>query len=137
MNSWKFSSLVWTAIDAGLRPNEVDQATVSWLDLENNVLQIPKGDESDEEWIVSIRNETSRALEEWLKERAHYEKYNDTDMLWLTRRRNPYQSGSLNYLLRELCDIARSESQNRQITWLTLRDSVGEHMAEEGDIELV
>lgn len=136
-HSWKFPSLVWTAIDAGLRPNEVEQASVEWLDLENNVLQIPKDDESDEEWIVSIRKETSRALEQWLKERRHYEKYDETDLLWLTRRENPYQSNSLNYLLKKLCETAGIDVAGRKITWFTLRDSVGKHMAEVGDIELI
>jgi len=136
-NTWKFSSLVCTAIDAGLRPNEIENATLDWLDLENNVLQIPKADGGTDEWIVSIREETARALKKWVEERQHYEKYDDTDLLWLTRRQNPYQSNSLNYLLENLCDEAGIESDDRQISWLTLRDSVGKHMADAGDIELV
>ncbi|MCW8173229.1 hypothetical protein D8S78_19730 [Natrialba swarupiae] len=38
---------------------------------------------------------------------------------------NPYQSNSLNYLLRKLCDIGEIDDDGRQITWLTLRDTVG------------
>lgn len=43
-NGWKYPSLIWVSLDAGLRPKEVGRATVEWLDLENGMLRIPKED---------------------------------------------------------------------------------------------
>ncbi|TYT63880.1 site-specific integrase [Natrialba swarupiae] len=138
-DSWKYPSLIWTTLDTGLRPDEVERAKTFWLDLENGILQIPNEEVSseDDQWIVALRPQTTRALENWLEERAQYSKYDDTDLLWLTRKKNPYQSNSLNYLLRKLCDIGEIDDDGRQITWLTLRDTVGKHMAEDGDLEHV
>jgi len=47
-NSFKIPSLVWTSLDAGFRPVEVGRATVQWVDIDNNVLRIPKEDSSEE-----------------------------------------------------------------------------------------
>jgi hypothetical protein len=43
-HGWKIPSLVWTSLDAGFRPVEVKRSDVSWLDLDNSVLRIPKDD---------------------------------------------------------------------------------------------
>lgn len=43
-NSWKVPSLIWTAVDAGLRPKEVSQAKVSWVDTRSSVLGAGDGD---------------------------------------------------------------------------------------------
>jgi integrase len=43
-NGWKYPSLVWAAMDAGLRPVEVNRARVQWVDHENSLLRIPKTD---------------------------------------------------------------------------------------------
>lgn len=87
-NSWKIPSLVWTTLDAGLRPIEVERATISWIDLSNGVLRIPREDSSKNEgnWIISLQDRTSNALNEWLKERETRQQYADTDSLWLTQR---------------------------------------------------
>ncbi|QSG08543.1 site-specific integrase [Halapricum desulfuricans] len=45
-NSWQLPSLFWTALDTGLRPIEVRRANVSWVDIDNNVLRIPKDESS-------------------------------------------------------------------------------------------
>jgi len=82
-NGWKFASLVWTSMDAGLRPIEVERAVVSWVDTENNVLRIPREESSKNEdnWVVSLRDRTAEFLRRWLEERQMYEKYDSTGAL--------------------------------------------------------
>jgi len=111
-NGWKIPSLVWTSLDAGLRPVEVERATTDWVDTGNCVLRIPKSDsaKSRENWIVGLRERTTTILEQ----RETYPLYTGTDALWLTREGNPYQSQSLRYVLRRLCDIADIETGNRK-----------------------
>lgn len=135
-NGWKTPSLVWTSLDAGLRPIEVARATTQWVDTENGLLRIPKEDSSKntDNWIVGLRDETSQALRRWLKERENHEKYSDTDKIWLTRNGNPYSSNSLSYLLENLCEIADIPQDNRQISWYTIRHSVGTYMTREEDL---
>jgi hypothetical protein len=60
-NGWKIPSLVWTSLDAGLRPIEIERAIVSWVDTENEVLRIPKQEsaKSKDNWIVSLQTQTS------------------------------------------------------------------------------
>lgn len=132
-NGWKIPSLVWTSLDAGLRPMEVERASTQWVDEENNVLRIPTDDsvKNFDYWRVSVRNDTARALALWQEERALIDKYTDTDELWLTRHRNPYQSTSLADLLRQLCEIANIEYADRSMTWYTIRHSVGTYMTRE------
>lgn len=132
-NGFKIPSLVWTSLDAGLRPIEVERATTSWVDVENCLLRIPQEESSKnrDNWIVSIQERTARALDEWLDERNLYPRYESTDALWLTREGNPYGSSALKYLLNRLCDIADIPTENRQMSWYAIRHSVGTYMARE------
>jgi len=132
-NSWKYPSLVWTSLDAGLRPVEVQRSTVRWVDLQNKVLRIPKEESSKntDNWVVSLTERTTNALERWLSERQNYPKYDDSDSIWLTRDGNPYQSYSLNYLLRNVCEDADIDTEKRDITWYSIRHSVGTYMTRE------
>lgn len=135
-NSWKIPSLVAVSLDAGLRPIEVERATVSWVDTQNSVLRIPKDESSKnrENWTVSIRNQTARALANWIQERENYAKYDDTDTLWLTRRENPYQSESLNYILERLCEEATIDTANRSLSWYSIRHSTGTYLTHFEDL---
>lgn len=135
-NSWKYVSMIWTALDTGLRPVEVERASTRWVDVDNRVLRIPKEDSSKNEdnWIVSITDRTTSVLSRWLTERCQYEKYDDMDSLWLTRDGNPYQSSSLNYVLRQVCDVAGISTENRSVSWYSIRHSVGTFMAREGGL---
>lgn len=135
-NSFKIPSLVWTSMDAGLRPVEVGRAQVYWIDTANEVLRIPREESSKNEgnWIVSLKSETATILENWLKERKQIDRYSDSDRVWLTRQGNPYQSQSLNYILGKLCDSAGIETENRDVTWYSIRHSVGTYMANEGSL---
>ncbi|WP_224269590.1 tyrosine-type recombinase/integrase [Haloprofundus salinisoli] len=136
-NSWKIPSIIWSALDAGLRPIEVGRARVTWVDTTNQVLRIPKEDsaKNTENWETSLQSRTVMALERWLEERELHEKYDDTDALWLTRYGNPYSSQSLNPLLAKLCDEAGIEYANRNLTWYSIRHSVGTYMTREEDLK--
>lgn len=130
-NSYKIPSLINTALDAGLRPIEIERATVSWLDLENGVLRIPKEDSSKnmDNWIVGLRTNTVQYLKKWLHERQQRSKYDDREAIWLTRRGNPYSSRSLNRLLDRLLETAGIERDN--ITWYSIRHSTGTYITRE------
>jgi integrase len=135
-NGWKIPSLVWVSLDAGLRPIEVERAVTSWVDLDNGVLRIPKEESSKNEdnWIVGLQDRTSDIVSEWLDEREYYDRYNDSNKLWLTKRKNPYQSQSLRHILKRLCEIAGIDMRNRQISWYAIRHSVGTYMTHVEDL---
>lgn len=130
-NSWKVPSLIWTALDAGLRPVEVKRARVRWVDTSAKVLRIRKEDASknQDNWVVSITERTANALDRWLAERDQYEKYDDTDRLWLNQIGNPYQSYSLNRIFRDVCEAAEIPAEDR--TFYAIRHSLGTYMTRE------
>ncbi|MFC6954103.1 site-specific integrase [Halorubellus litoreus] len=132
-NSWKFPSLVWTSLDAGLRPVEVERARTTWVDVDNAVLRIPREESSknDGNWTVSLQERTANALDRWLTEREQYDDYADTDALWLTRFENPYQTNSLRQVLKQLFEITGIPTENRKVSWYMIRHSVGTYMARE------
>lgn len=135
-NGWKVPSLTWTSLDAGLRPIEVKRSTVSWVDTDNEVLRIPKEESSKnrDHWVVGLQSRTAQALDKWLDERQAYPEYDDTDAIWLTRQNNPYQTTSLTYLLERLCDAAGIDTEHRQMSWYSIRHSVGTYMTREEDL---
>jgi len=135
-NGHKIPSLVCVSLDAGLRPIEVERARTSWVDIENEVLRIPADDSAKNRnnWIVGLQSRTTAILEQWLHERQLYEKYEDTDHLWLTRENNPYQSTALKHILQRCCDEAGIETEDRQLTWYAIRHSTGTYMAREEDL---
>ena len=134
--SWKFTSIVWTSLDAALRPVEVGRAKVGWVDADNGVLRIPMEDSSKNEgnWTVSVTDRTATALKRWLEERAKHPRYEDNDALWLTRHGNPYGANELRRLMHNLCDIAEIDYEHRQMSWYTIRHSVGTYMTKERDL---
>ncbi|WP_256544823.1 tyrosine-type recombinase/integrase [Halobellus inordinatus] len=136
-NGWKIPSLIQTALDAGLRPKEVERARVQWVDTDNDVLRIPPEDatKSNDAWTVAIRPQTTEALQRWLHERDCYEKYDETDTLWLTREGNPYGTTALNRLLEKLCVEAGIDTKHRDLTFYSIRHSVGTHLTDERDLE--
>ncbi len=135
-SSWKFTTLVWVSLDAGLRPVEVRRARTSWVDTTNSVLRIPREDsaKNDGNWTVSLTDRTSTALDYWLDEREKHPRYDDTDRLWLTRHGNPYPAQELRRILHKLCDVSGIDTQNRSMSWYTIRHSVGTHMTRERDL---
>ncbi|XGI83062.1 tyrosine-type recombinase/integrase [Halorutilales archaeon Cl-col2-1] len=136
-DSWKISSLVWVSLDAGLRPIEVERASLDWIRLEKSTLYIPKDDaaKNRESWEVSLTEKSTDALRHWLEQRQNKSKYDGRNEIWLTREANPYKSKSLGRLIRDICDEAGIPTENRKITWYSIRHSVGDHMTTEGGIE--
>ncbi len=134
--SWEVPSLVWTALDAGLRPVEIERSRIGWLRLEKGVIHIPKREASKnrDHWEVALSERTVRALERWLDERENYMKYDGYEDIWLNWQGNPYQSRTLNYLLDKLCDAADIDQENRDLTWYSIRHSTGTYLATEGDL---
>jgi site-specific recombinase XerD len=132
-NGFKYPSIVHTSLDAALRPIEVGRAKTYWVDIENAALRIPEKDSSKNEdnWTVSLRQETAEFLGRWLEEREMYDKYDETDALWLTRHGNPYGSSSLRVLLDNLRDIAGID---RELSWYAIRHSTGTYMTREEDL---
>ena len=135
-SGWKVPSMVATSLDAGLRPVEVERSKVYWIDTQNSVLRIPKeedskGTDGGENWIVSLRDDTSNYLERWLDERDSRPKYDGRDEVWLTSQSNPYGSSALNWLLGQLCDETGIRTENRDISWYSIRHSTGTYMARE------
>ena len=135
-NGWKVPSLVWTSLDTGLRPVEVERASVDWVDLDNGVLRIPaeESSKSADNWIVGLTDRTTESLRRWLNERSNYQKYDGTKSIWLTREGNPYQTYSLRYLLGRLCEEAGIDTTGRTISWYTIRHSVGTILTREEDL---
>lgn len=129
-NGFKYPSLVCTALDAGLRPGEVGNARVGWVDLKKGALRIPFGQstKSADNWAMALTDETTTYLARWLEERELYEKYDDTDRLWLTRHANPYSSSGLRPLLENLQEIGGFD---RAFTWYAIRHSTGTYLARE------
>jgi integrase len=135
-NGWKVPSLVWTSLDTGLRPTEVERSVISWIDCDNCVLRIPKEESAKnrEHWVVGLRERTAEILSQWCQERRAYPEYDDTDAIWLTRKENPYGVSALRYLLYRLCEIAGIDIEHRQMSWYTIRHSVGTYMTREEDL---
>ena len=114
VEGWRVPSLVSVSLDAGLRPDEVRRAPTRWVDVQNGVLRIPKEESSKSvgNWTVGLKDETVAYLERWLEERDRYDRYEDTDAIWLTARGNRYGSNSLRRLLHRLCEDAGIETAN-------------------------
>ncbi len=129
-NGYKYPTIVYASLDAGLRPIEVGRAKTYWLNKDNPVISIPYSESSKntENWTVSLREDTHSFLMSWLEERKLYDKYDDTDQLWLTRHGNPYSSSALQVLLDNLRDIAEID---RSLSWYAIRHSTGTYMARE------
>jgi integrase len=132
-NGYKIPSLVWTSLDAGLRPVEVERAKPSWVDVDSCALRIPKADsaKSHEHWVVGLTERTAEMLGKWLEQRKTYSKYDGREELWLTREGNPYQTSSLRRLLERVCENAGIDTESRNLSWYAIRHSVGTYMARE------
>ncbi|MFB6197440.1 MAG: hypothetical protein ABEI52_04110, partial [Halobacteriaceae archaeon] len=106
-NGAKIPSLVGVALDSGIPPIEVRKAQCSWVDLEEGTLTVPEeaASKGREEYDIPLTGITLEDLEAWLEERNSYDKYADTDALWLNADGNPYEQKTLNDLLRNLCDV--------------------------------
>mgnify|MGYP006279616405 FL=1 len=136
-NSFKIPSIVSVSLDCGLRPVEVGRAKVSWVNFEDHTLDIPREESSKNEdnWKCVLSDRSVRALEKWLPERESYEKYGGRDELWLSKKGNPYNSSSLNYLLEKLIEEAGVEPAGRSLSWYSIRHGCATVWADEEDIQ--
>jgi integrase len=134
--SWKIPSLVLVALDGGFRPVGIHRADTSWFRPKKGVLAVPTEDvvKDGEQPEVALTDQTVSTLNRWLTERQNYPEYDDTDALWLNRKGNRYNSDTLNYLLDNLCEEAGISRTNRNISWYSIRHSVGTYLVSEGNL---
>jgi len=135
-NSWKFPALIAMTVDLGLRPIEINRAKTHWLQLDNQEVVIPKDEssKSDDPWECVLSSRSVRALKKWLEERRGYEKYDNSDAIWLTKYGNGYESWSLNDLLERLLGLTDIKPRNRQLTWYSIRRGSATMWAEQVDL---
>lgn len=135
--NWREATIVLAGLDAALRPVEASRARTEWIDIDNQMLRIPREDSSknQDNWRTSLTSRTTDALEQWLSEREDNPTYDGTDRLWLTREGTPYSSKSLTRLLRRLCSEAGIDTGGRTMTWYSIRHSTGTYMVQERDLK--
>ena len=105
---------------------------MDWVNLESHELNIPKEESTKNEayWNCTLKNRTVNVLERWLDEHSTYDKYQDRDELWLTKKGTKYSSKSCNYLLRRLIEEGNvSIPKNKDVTWYSIRHAVATHWA--------
>jgi len=131
--SWKFPAMISTALDAGWRAEMIGRLETVFIDLDNGQIVIPAdvAVKNDKRWTVELTKRSVKLLEKWLAERANKEKYDDSKNIWLNRNGNPYNSGSLNPLLRNLMDEAGIEENGRRLSWHSIRHSTGMYVYDE------
>lgn len=136
-NSFKYTSMIFTALDAGFRPIEIKRANIQWLDTDNGVLRIPEEESSKsrENWIVALKPETVSILKKWKRERAADEKYDGRDALWLTQYGNRYNKDSFRRsVFQKIAAEAGLDLDNRDLTPYSIRHSTATMIAKEADL---
>ncbi|WP_225336232.1 tyrosine-type recombinase/integrase [Halomicrobium urmianum] len=133
---WREASIILACLDAALRPVEVRRARPEWVDVDNELLRIPREESSknEQDWRTSITTRSANALGEWLDVRADDDRYDDTDALWLTRVGTRYSSRSLSRLVKRMCSAAGIDSAGRSLTLYSLRHSTGTYLTAERDL---
>jgi integrase len=124
--------MIAVTLDTGLRPIEVGRAKVSWVNLEDNELNIPKGESTKNEahWNCAIKKRTAKTLKRWLDERASLEKYDGREELWLTQKSAQYGSKSCNALLHRVIDNGDVPiPEHRDVSWYSIRHGVATYWA--------
>jgi integrase len=135
--SAKVGSLIGVTLETALIPIEVEEATVDWYNPKKQMFVVPEehAAKSRAENELPLTDGTAEALSHWLRERRHLEAYDDTNRIWLNQRGNPYTSGTLCYLLRQLCEAADIDHENRKISWYSIRHTLAEIIKEVGDLK--
>jgi site-specific recombinase XerD len=134
--SAKVGSLVAVTLETGMIPIEIKHARVDWYNPRKQVFVIPteyaaKNRPTTE---LPLTDDTAEILSEWMRERRHLSAYDDTTRLWLNQSQNPYTSGNLCYLVRQLCKDAGIHIEDRKIVWYSLRHNLGHTFEEVADI---
>lgn len=130
---WKVPSLIRSTRECGWRPDIVGRMKVDWYDSDTQRINIPKGEapKNDSSWTEPLTDESAMMLENWLEQRENMELYDGRDEIWLTRKGNPYTSGTLNYLLKNLQEEAGIKSHERKLVWYSFRHSIGTYIYHE------
>lgn len=140
VESWKIPSLIYVALDCALRPKEVKNLTMDQIDWRREYLVFEEDDttKNDEPWENPLSSDTMTLLRKWRDERNSLEKYDETDIVWLTREANPYRSDSLCDLLHRLLRMRGIEpdDDSRKLTWYSIRHSCGDRLVGEHDYEM-
>jgi len=137
---WKIPSLIRSTRGHGWRPDLVRRMEVGWYEPETQTIHIPEGEapKNDSSWNATLSDESAATLEKWLEQRELRSKYDGRDEIWLNREGNPYGSGTLNDLLRNLMEEAGINSRGRNLVWYSFRHSVGTYVyVEYQDLEMV
>jgi len=138
-NSFKYTSMIYVTLDAGLRPVEVKRANVEWVDVENGVLRIPREESSKnrENWIIPLKSETASILRQWLDERDRHSRYDGRDALWLTKYGNRYGKDSFRRdVFRKIAKEAGLDLEDRDLSPYSIRHSTGTYMAAEESLSV-
>lgn len=137
VNGFKYPSIINVGLDGGFRPAGMGRLRVPWVDLDNRLIRLPADDsvKNRDYWYVPLREQTTRLLSAWLNERELYERYEDSDRVWLTRDGEPLSWRTLNYHLDNLCEEAGIDQEGRDITWYALRHSTGTYVTREDGLK--
>ena len=106
---------------------------IEWYDPADQTIYIPAGEapKNDSSWEQELSAEAADAFENWLDQRSNMELYDGRDEVWLTRKGNPYSSGTLNDLLNNLMEQAGINQRGRKLVWYSFRHSVGTYVHHE------
>lgn len=134
--STKVGSLIAVTLETGMIPIEIEHATLDWYDPRKQVFVIPEEYAAKERPTTElpITDKVADAFSAWVRERRHLDAYEDTSRIWLNQRGNPYTSGNLCYLVRQLCEAAGIDHENRKIVWYSLRHTLGQTVEDTADI---
>jgi site-specific recombinase XerD len=106
---------------------------VQWYNPSDQTIYIPAGEapKNDQAWEQTLTDEAALALDNWLEQRDNMAIYEGRDEIWLNREGNPYNSATLNNLLRNLMDEAGINQNGRKLVWYSFRHSIGTYVFEE------
>ena len=82
---------------------------------------------------VALHERPVHALRRWKKQRANKEKYDDSDVIWLNKKGDPYTSKNLRYLLDQLLNTVGIDDFNRKLVWYSFRKSTTTYVQSESD----
>lgn len=138
--SWKIPSLISTTLDCGWRAAIVGRLSTSLVNVEEGRIQIPPdvAVKNDDHWDAELSDRSTKMLRRWLLQRENKTKYDDSSLIWINRKGNPYNSRTLNNLLSNLINEAGINTKGRRLTWHSIRHSTGMYVYDQHkDLELI
>lgn len=138
--SWKTVCLISITLDCGWRAGMIGRLTTQMVHLDAGEIIIPPevALKNNERWTCELSDRSVRILEKWLQQRNNKTKYDNSDLVFLNRKSNPHNSGTLNDLLGNLIRESDIDPNGRKLTWHSIRHSTGMYVYnQEKDLELV